>query len=133
MQTEDGYSIIFENNDRLVVEGVSENADVASFISFGSTFNDLNIISGQQVYDIAYYLKLDTAADVNDDIILEDGTGAVMSEVSKPEGLRVQDMETMFPNTFIPKFSDHARHRTNITYSAYVLSLIHISEPTRPY
>ncbi len=122
MQTEDGCSIIFEDNDRLVVEGVSENADVASFISFGSTFNDLNIISGQRVYDIAYYLKLDTAADVNDDIILEDGTGAVMSEVSKPEGLRVQDMENMFPNTFIPKFSDHARHRTNITYSAYVKS-----------
>ena len=75
------------------------------------------------MYDIAYYLKLDTAADVNDDIILEDGTGAVMSEVSKPEGLRVQDMENMFPNTFIPKFSDHARHRTNITYSAIDVKL----------
>ena len=108
-----------ENDDRLVVEGVSENASTQSYISFGNTFNDLNIISGQQVYDIAYYIKDETDGD---DFTLEDGTGAIMSEVSKPEGLRVQDMETMFPNTFIKKFSDHARKRTNITYSAYVKS-----------
>ena len=119
MQMENGDSIIMENDERLVVEGVSENADVASFVSFGSTFQDLNIISGQRVYDIAYYLKDETD---NDDFLLEDGTGALMSEVSKPEGLRVADMENFFPNTFVPKFSDHARHRTNITYSAYVKS-----------
>ena len=90
-----------------------------SFVSFGTSFNDLNIISGQQVYDIAYYIKDETD---NDDFLLEDGTGVIMSEVSKPEGLRIQDMETLFPNTFIPKFSDHARDRTNVTYSAYVKS-----------
>ncbi len=119
MQTEDGYSICMENDDRLVVEGVSENAVTSSFVSFGTSFNDLNIISGQQVYDIAYYIKDETD---NDDFLLEDGTGVIMSEVSKPEGLRVQDMEALFPNTFIPKFSDHARDRTNVTYSAYVKS-----------
>ena len=119
MQTEDGFSICMENDDRLVVEGVSENAVTSSFVSFGTSFNDLNIISGQQVYDIAYYIKDETD---NDDFLLEDGTGVIMSEVSKPEGLRVQDMETLFPNTFIPKFSDHARDRTNLTYSAYVKS-----------
>ena len=127
MQMENGDSIIMENDERLVVEGVSENADVASFVSFGSTFQDLNIISGQRVYDIAYYLKQDDGSASNsgthgDDFLLEDGTGALMSEVSKPEGLRVADMENFFPNTFVPKFSDHARHRTNITYSAYVKS-----------
>ena len=57
MQTEDGFSICMENDDRLVVEGVSENAVTSSFVSFGTSFNDLNIISGQQVYDIAYYIK----------------------------------------------------------------------------
>ena len=119
MQMESGESIIMENDDRLVVEGVSENASTQSYISFGNTFNDLNIISGQQVYDIAYYIKDETDGD---DFTLEDGTGAIMSEVSKPEGLRVQDMENMFPNTFIKKFSDHARKRTNIAYSAYVKS-----------
>lgn len=119
MQTEDGYSITMEDDSRLVVEGVSENAVTSSFVSFGTSFNDLNIISGQQVYDIAYYIKDETD---NDDFLLEDGTGVIMSEVSKPEGLRIQDMETFFPNTFIPKFSDHARDRTNITYSAYVKS-----------
>ncbi len=119
MQTEDGFSICMENDDRLVVEGVSENAVTSSFVSFGTSFNDLNIISGQQVYDIAYYIKDETD---NDDFLLEDGTGVIMSEVSKPEGLRIQDMETLFPNTFIPKFSDHARDRTNVTYSAYVKS-----------
>jgi len=119
MQTEDGFSICMENDDRLVVEGVSENAVTSSFVSFGTSFNDLNIISGQQVYDIAYYIKDETD---NDDFLLEDGTGVIMSEVSKPEGLRIQDMETLFPNTFIPKFSDHDRDRTNVTYSAYVKS-----------
>jgi hypothetical protein len=119
MQMESGESIIMEDDNRLVVEGVSENASTQSFISFGNTFNDLNIISGQRVYDIAYYIKDETDGD---DFTLEDGTGSLMNEVSKPEGLRIQDMETMFPTTFIKKFSDHARHRTNIAHSAYVKS-----------
>mgnify|MGYP007000190566 CR=1 len=66
MQTEDGYSITMEDDSRLVVEGVSENAVTSSFVSFGTSFNDLNIISGQQVYDIAYYIKDETD---NDDFL----------------------------------------------------------------
>jgi hypothetical protein len=116
---EQGEALVMENGDLMTHEGASENAGTASFISFGTTYNDLNIITGQQTYDIAYYLKDETD---NDDFTLEDGTGVIMSEVSKPEGIRVQDMDIMFPNTFIPKFSDHARHRTNITLSAYVKS-----------
>ncbi len=119
MQFEDYDTIITEDGDALVAEGTSENAGMSSFVPMGMTFNELNTITGQQTYDIAYYLKDETD---NDDFLLEDGHGVLMSEVSKPEGIRISDMETYFPNTFIPKFSDHARHRTNIAYATYIKS-----------
>ena len=76
---EQGEALVMEDGDLMTHEGASENAGTASFISFGTTFNDLNIITGQQTYDIAYYLKDETD---NDDFTLEDGTGVIMSEVS---------------------------------------------------
>ena len=44
-----------------------------------------------------------------------------MSEVSKPEGLRISDLTDYYPNLHIPEF-DQVRKRTNITYSAYIKS-----------
>jgi hypothetical protein len=54
--------------------------------------------------------------------LLEDGTGNMLSEESNPEGLRINDLNTYFPNYFMDEFSNHERKRTNITFSAYIKS-----------
>ena len=99
-------------------EGLSESG-ISSFVPLGSTYRTLNTITGQQVYDISYYLKDETDAD---DLLLEDGTGNMLSEESNPEGLRINDLNTYFPNYFMDEFSNHERKRTNITFSAYIKS-----------
>ena len=60
--------------------------------------------------------------DTDDKIGLESGTGAIMSEDSNPEGLRMQDLTEYYPNMFVPEFENQERKRTNITYSAYIKS-----------
>ena len=115
---EDGDRIISEDSTAFMQEGLSESG-ISSFVPFGSTYRTLNTITGQRVYDISYYLKDETDAD---DLLLEDGTGNVLSEESNPEGLRISDLDTYFPNHYMSEFDSHARKRTNITFSAYIKS-----------
>ena len=115
---EDGNRIVSEDTTPFLQEGLSESG-LTSFIPLGSTFRTLNTITGQQVYDISYYIKDETDAD---GLLLEDGTGNMLSEESNPEGLRINDLNTYFPNYFMDEFSNHERKRTNITFSAYIKS-----------
>lgn len=123
----DKYTL-FENGDRIVFEDESAMIDEQSsdssvpsttFASFGTNFKSLNTITGQRIYDISYYLKDETDGD---DILLEDGYGNILSEESKPEGLRISDLNDYYPNLFIPEFEKRELKRTNITYSAYIKS-----------
>ena len=114
---EDGDRVVSETGQVFIQEDMSE-VGITSYVPLGTTFRSLNTITGQQVYDIAYYLKDES----DDDILLETGTGTLMSEVSKPEGLRIQDLTTYYPNMELPEFKNQERKRTNITYSAYIKS-----------
>ena len=114
---EDGDRVVSETGQVFIQEDMSE-VGITSYVPLGSTFRSLNTITGQQTYDIAYYLKDES----DDDILLETGTGTLMSEVSNPEGLRMQDLTEYYPNMFVPEFENQERKRTNITYSAYIKS-----------
>ena len=114
---EDGDRVVSETGQVFIQEDMSE-VGITSYVPLGTTFHSLNTITGQQVYDIAYYLKDES----DDDILLETGTGTLMSEVSKPEGLRIQDLTAYYPNMELPEFKNQERKRTNITYSAYIKS-----------
>ena len=114
---EDGDRVVSETGQVFIQEDMSE-VGITSYVPLGTTFRSLNTITGQQVYNIAYYLKDES----DDDILLETGTGTLMSEVSKPEGLRFQDLTEYYPTMFVPEFENRERKRTNITYSAYIKS-----------
>jgi hypothetical protein len=116
MYLEDGDRLVSETGQSFIQEYGSE-VGIHSYVPFGSTFQSLNTITGQRTFDISYYIKDES----DDDILLETGTGTLMSEVSKPEGLRISDLTDYYPNLHIPEF-DQVRKRTNITYSAYIKS-----------
>ena len=91
-----GDSILLEDNNQIIMEDATfddlqdnyistERTSIISHAPLGGTFRSLNTITGQRVFDISYYLKDETD---NDDFILEDGTGNIMSEESKPEGFK---------------------------------------------
>ena len=123
---EDGDRVVSETGQVFIQEDMSE-VGITSYVPFGSTFRSLNTITGQRTYNIAYLFKQENGSASNsgthgDDILLEDGHGALMREDSKPEGLRVQDLTEYYPNMFLPEFENQERKRTNITYSAYIKS-----------
>ena len=130
---EEGDIMVYENGDRMELEEITTSQEneyfisersnslenTAVFNSFGTSLRRLNILSSQQTYDISYYLK----DEANDDIVLENGTGTMMMETPKYEGLRMSDIETYFPLRYSDEFEkSFANKRTNITYSAYVKS-----------
>ena len=115
---EDGDRIVSETSQAFIQEDMSE-VGITSYVPLGSTLKSLNTITGQRIFDISYYLKDETD---NDDITLENGTGSVLNEISKAEGLRIQDLTAFYPNFFIPEYKNQERKRTNITYSAYIKS-----------
>ena len=116
--TEDWNRIIMEDGSTLVHEQSSMN-NTSTFVPLGHTLRTLNIIQNQRTYDIAYYLKDETD---DDDFILEDGNGNILSEESNSEGLRVYDFDNYLPKMVIPDFPLHERKRTNIAFSTYVKS-----------
>ena len=115
---EDGDRIVMETEQVFIQEDMSE-VGITSYVPLGSTFRSLNTITGQRTFDISYYLKDETDGD---DLLLEDGTGNVLSEVSKAEGLRIKDLDNYYPNLHVPEYQNQERKRTNITYSAYIKS-----------
>ena len=125
-----GDKLIMENNDLIIMEDATfddiqdnyistERTSIISHAPLGSSLRSLNTITGQQVYDISYYLKDETD---NDDLILENGTGNIMTEESKPEGLRISDLETYFPQHTVNYYSDVPNLRSNIAFSSYIKS-----------
>jgi hypothetical protein len=119
--TEEGQAILMESGETIIRER-SDITSVYSFAPHGPTLRSLNTITGQRTYKISHYIKLDTAADAGDDIILEDGHGALLDERSEPEGLRIQDLDYYYPKTYIPQYDLNEKHRTNLAFSTYVLS-----------
>ena len=142
--SEDGtFGFASEDGDRFIQESGQTNG-IYSFAPLGTTLRSLNIITGQDVHDISYYLKHEDGSAHNsgshgDNIAMEDGqpplvggsanplyseTGinGIINEVSKPEGLRISDLESVMPNFFIPQFEQRERTRTNFTFSATVKS-----------
>jgi hypothetical protein len=117
---EDGTRIVDEEGHGILDENSSDTGHTPyTFASFGTNFKSLNTITGQRTYKISYYLKDETD---EDDIMLEDGYGNILSEESEPEGLRISDLNDYYPNLWIPEFKQRELKRTNITYSAYVKS-----------
>ena len=125
-----GDRFIFEDGSHIQIESATfddiqhnyistERTSIISHAPLGSSLRSLNTITGQQVYDISYYLKDETD---NDDLILEDGTGNIMTEESKPEGLRISDLETYFPKHTVNYYSDVPNLRSNIAFSSYIKS-----------
>lgn len=118
--------VLFENGDRLIAEDgspivdehSSENSN-ASYAPLGSTKKSLNIIQNQNTFRISYYLKDETDGD---DILMEDGYGSILSEESIPEGIRIYDLNDMYPKRYIPTFETHANQRTNFAFSSYIKS-----------
>lgn len=115
--TEDNYSIVTENDEYLVQEHGSENTSMISYVPFGSTLRSLNRIAGQRIYTISYYIKNED----NDDIILEDGIGNILSEDSVSEGLQINQIQQAY-DWYITEFPLHERKRSSLAYSAYVTS-----------
>jgi len=115
---EDGTTIITEDGNYIINEESGANHST-SFIPFGSSVRTINTISRQNTFDIAYYLKDETDGD---DILLEDGYGNLLSEASKSEGLRINQLDEFYPKFFVAEYEHHARRRTNLTFSAYVKS-----------
>ena len=58
----------------------------------------------------------------NDDLVLEDGSGNVMIEGAKSEGLKISDLDNMYPKFYVSDYENHQRKRTNLTFSAYIKS-----------
>lgn len=125
-----GDKIIMEDNDLIIMEDATfddvqdnyistERTSIISHAPLGSSLRSLNTITGQQVYNISYYLKDETD---DDGLILENGTGNIMTEESKPEGLRISDLETYFPQHTVNYYSDVPNLRSNIAFSSYIKS-----------
>ena len=113
-----------ENYDRIVTENgegiIMENSGdtLVTFARVGPTIRTLELVSQQQVYDISYYI-LDES---EDNILLEDQAGAIMSESSNSEGLRIADVSTTYANWTIGSFEEHYKNKTNFSLSAHVVS-----------
>ena len=126
---EDGDRMIFEDDFVITHEENSENG-ISSYVPLGSTMRTLNTISNQRTYKISYYVQNED----DDHIGLEDGipngasgyssTGhdALLDERTESEGLRINQFDTYFPKFFIHDLPKHERKRTNIAFSAYVMS-----------
>jgi hypothetical protein len=39
-----------------------------------------------------------------------------------PEGLRLYDLDDMYPRRYIPSYATHERERTNFAFSSYIKS-----------
>jgi hypothetical protein len=130
---EEGDVFQFEDNDSMELEDATITREEEYFITertqsyaraeqnygFGTTLRRLNMLSSQQTYDISYYIKDES----DDGVILEDGTGNVMVETPKYEGIRINEFETYFPRRYSDEYEkSFANKRTNLTYSAYVKS-----------
>ena len=106
--TEDGDGIIMEHGGDTLI----------TFVRVGPTLRTLELVSRQQVYDISYYI-LDES---EDNILLEDQAGSLMSESSNSEGLRIADVSTTYANWTIGSFEEHYKNKTNFSLSAHVVS-----------
>jgi len=121
-----GKYIYFEDNNRIVsednepfIQDDSSGGNLSSFVPLGSTIRTINTIARQNTYDISYYFKDETDGD---DIILENGSGNVMIEGAKAEGLKIVDLDSMYPRFYVSEYENHQRKRTNLTFSAYIKS-----------
>jgi len=115
--TEDGLRLVMEDGSPITDEESSENS-ITTYIPFGPTFKTINTMSGQQTYRISYYIK----DEEDDGILMEDGYGTMLNEDSIPEGLRISDLDFVYPKMFMPKFKTNERKRIDLSYSAYVKS-----------
>ena len=106
--TEDGEGILMEDaGDTLV-----------TFARIGPTLRTIQLVARQQVYDISYYI-LDES---EDNILLENQAGAIMSESSNSEGLRIADMTHTYANYTIGDIETQGMKKTNFSPSAHVVS-----------
>ena len=117
LYTEDDYTIVTEDNFYIINEQSSENS-ITSFVPLGTSLRSLNRIAGQRIFDITYYIQNED----EDNIVLEDNTGTLMSEVSISEGLRINHLSSYYEGLYVSEFPEHGRKRTNLAYSTYVTS-----------
>ena len=116
LKNENYDQIVTEDGDKIILEGGGDT--LQTFVRVGPTLRTLEIISRQQVYDISYYI-LDES---EDNILLEDQAGAIMSETSNSEGLRIADMNHTYANYTIGDIESHSMNKTNFSLSAHIVS-----------
>ncbi|MGA0233717.1 MAG: hypothetical protein ACO3MB_12700, partial [Saprospiraceae bacterium] len=57
-----------------------------------------------------------------DNILLEAEGGSLMSEESNSEGLRINDLNTLYSSFLVPDWETKANRKGNLTFSTYVNS-----------
>ena len=121
--TEAGETLVLEDGG-IILDERTQGEKLTTYRPVGSTIGDLNKISTQETYDIAYYLlDEDVSNDAEEDqIILENGYGSVLLESSQESGISIEDFDAFLPNIRLGEIDEHSFKRTNITFSATVKS-----------
>ena len=121
--TEAGETLVLEDGG-IILDERTQGEKLTTYRPVGTTIGDLNKISTQETYDIAYYLlDEDISNDAEEDqIILENGYGSVLLESSQESGLSIEDFDALLPNIRMGEIDEHSFKRTNITYSSVVKS-----------
>ena len=134
---EDFDRIVFETGEPMVKEQFGTGNTVYSFAPLGPKFKSINKIAFQDTYRISYYMLDESRGTGNpedpdfdnseeDRIILESGTeggsGHVLLEDSKRDGLRVNQLNELLGTQYVGEYNLKDNRRVNITYSSYVNS-----------
>ena len=121
--TEDGLTLVLEDGG-VILDERTQGEQLTSYRPVGATIGDLNKITTQETYDIAYYLlDEDVSNDSQEDrIVLENGYGSVLLESSNESGISIIDFENFLPNIRMGEFDEHAFKRTNLTWGSTVIS-----------
>ena len=134
MYMEDNSRIVFEDDVVLIDEESGE--EVHTFIPIGPTLKTLNMIAFQNTYRIGRFMYLEsgntavnsggvnTEYDREDEhrVVMEDGSGSILSEESVSEGLSIKQMSDMTGLLYVSEINKRQRKRTNIAFSSYVNS-----------
>lgn len=128
-----GESMILEDatvnirDEYFITERSQIGSAFESIARNGPSFRSINIISNQRSYDIAYYLmqedgSAEDSGSHGDNILLEAEGGSLMTEESNSEGLRINDLNTLYSSFLVPDWETKANRKGNLTFSTYVNS-----------
>ena len=122
------FNIISESNERLIDETDSlpllhEQALMVGMKESnqsGPSIGDLGDMMFTENYSIMKKVQLDGGSGISsgDDLLLE--TGEHLLQESPSEGLRINDISTIYPNRFVSNLQRELGRRTNLNHSAVI-------------